>query len=127
MFICKPFAVLLRISAHTGTHPLSHTDALPQLPVPITFFSYVQKGLRLVNFFMWMCATKMELLEIKQSPSKQKQCRVTKVGLKRPVYICKQAWECFCSKKANPAGCLRAYFPIHHLSKALELAKKRTP
>lgn len=32
MFICKLFAVLLSISAHTGIHPLSRTHALPQLP-----------------------------------------------------------------------------------------------
>lgn len=71
----------------------------------IPFFSYVQKGLRVVNVISWMCATKMELREIKRSLSKQKPCRVTKVGLKRLVYFCKHAWEGFCSKKANLARC----------------------
>lgn len=114
MFICKPFAVLLSISSHTGTHPLSPTHALPQLPAQSPanniFFSYVQKGLRVVNFIIWMCATKMELREIKRSLSKQERCRVTKVGLKRLVYFCKHAWERFCSKKSQPCQMFEGIF-----------------
>lgn len=94
MFICKLFAVLLSISARTGIHPLSaHTPFLgcQRRALLMPFFSYVQKGLRVVNVISWMCATKMELREIKRSLSKQKRCRVTKVGLKRLVYFCKHA------------------------------------
>lgn len=91
MFICKPFALLLSISAHTGTHSLSpvHTPFLSFQcrALLITFSSYVQKGLRVVNFIVWMCATKMELHEIKRSLSKQKGCRMSKAGLKRLVYF----------------------------------------
>lgn len=75
----------------------------------ILFFSYVKKGLRAVNVISWMCATKMELREIKRSLSKQKRCRVTKVGLKRLVYFCEHAWEGFCSKKANLARCWECF------------------
>lgn len=108
MFICKLFAVPLSISAHTGIHPLSaHMPFLSfqRRALLIPFFSYVQKGLRVVNVISWMCATKIELREIKPSLSKQKRCRVTKVSLKRLVYFCEHAWEGFCSKKANLSRC----------------------
>lgn len=91
MFICKLFAVLLSISARTGIHPLSAHAPFLSRALLMPFFSYVQKGLRVVNVISWMCATKMELREIKRSLSKQKRCRVTKVGLKRLVYFCKHA------------------------------------
>lgn len=92
-----------------GHSPALSTHALPQPPAQspgIPFFSYVQKGLRVVNVISWMCATKMELREIKPSLSKQKPCRVTKVGLKRLVCFCKHAWEGCCpKKKANLSRC----------------------
>lgn len=118
--------VFLLTQAPTRSHIHTPFLSFQRRALLITFFSYVQKGLRVVNFIIWMCATKMELREIKRSLSKQKRCRVTKVGLKRLVYFCKHAWERFCSKKANLARCLREYFPIHHLLKALELTKNRT-
>lgn len=115
MFICKPFAGLLSISAHTGTHSLSlvHTPFLSfQCRALLVIFSnYLQKGLRVVNFIVWMCATKMELHEIKPSLSKQKGCRMSKVGLKRPVYFSKHAWEDFCSKKPTLPDVCGSIFP----------------
>lgn len=130
MFICKLFAVLLSISAHMGIRPLSAYVpflSFQRRALLILFFSYVQKGLRVVNVISWMCATKMELREIKRSLSKQKRCRVTKVGLKRLVYFCKHAWKGFCSKKASLARCWECFegifFSIHGLLKLLSRPK----
>jgi len=120
--LCSAFLL-----AQAPTRALSRTQRPSSAPALLgTFFSYVRKGLRVVNFGVCMCATKRELREIKPSLSKQKRCRATKVGLERLVCIGKHAWQSFSSKKANPARCLRQYFPIHHLLKALELTKNET-
>lgn len=124
MFICKP--ALLGISAPTRS-PAPSSSSARAGTLQIIFFSYAPKGLRVVKFIIWTCATKMELREIKRALSKQKWWRGTKVGLERLVYFCKHAWELACSQKPKLARCLREYFPIHHLLKALELTKKQTP
>lgn len=99
------YLVYLLTRAFTRSHAHMPFLSFQLRALLIPFFSYVQKGLRVVNVISWMCATKMELREIKPSLSKQKRCRVTKVGLKRLVYFCKHAREGFCSKKANLARC----------------------
>lgn len=103
--------VFLLTQAPTRSHIRTPFLSFQHRALLITFFSYVQKGLRVVNFIIWMCATKMELREIKRSLSKQKRCRVTKVGLKRLVDFCKHAWERFCSKKPTLPDVSGSIFP----------------